>query len=386
MFINRAKAFLMSLLLAGASMVTSLPDAKALPVGSRIPWNGGSWYLHGANLPWLNFAQDFGGGPNGGGASSSASQATLSQAFSQAQAAGMHVIRWWVFESSNPNLHVITNGSNMILRDSNNRPNGINPQVYTDINAALALAQKYDIYFDFCLFRSSCDMPQDWMHNPTSRQALANTLGKLFAYYNIYGGANATNRILSWECFNEPEWDIKTTANPSGIVSQSDCVATAKAIAASVHANCPSGAYASIGPNYYSNCAMWKGIGMDFYAPHWYDNYSSWINPNQMSYSYKQMVSQYKLDAPVVLGEIEDETSDNSGTNRLQTLYNLGYAGGLAWSLLPLQAGDGYTIDLPDATTFANANSGNIGPHVSAPLKMPLKPIYHYLPTTIKGL
>ena len=42
-----------------------LPMAASSAPASRI----GTWYLFGTNMPWFNWAQDFGGGPTGGGVS-----------------------------------------------------------------------------------------------------------------------------------------------------------------------------------------------------------------------------------------------------------------------------------------------------------------------------
>ena len=73
------------------------PSTRALGAGSRITWQGRSWYLHGANVPWLNWAGDFGGGTNNG-VKSAASQTALKAAFQQAKDSGVTNIRWWVFE------------------------------------------------------------------------------------------------------------------------------------------------------------------------------------------------------------------------------------------------------------------------------------------------
>lgn len=75
----------------------SQTTTRALPAGSRIPWQDGEWYLHGANVPWFNWQRDFGGGDNGG-ASSKHSRETFSSTFAGAKANGANVLRWWVFE------------------------------------------------------------------------------------------------------------------------------------------------------------------------------------------------------------------------------------------------------------------------------------------------
>src|SRR5438309_11178143 len=106
-----------------------LPPASAtaaVPVGSRIPWQGKSWYLHGANVPWFNWPCDFGCNAKGG-ASAPDVNAALKAKFQQAQASGMHAIRWWVFEGD----------AWQITRDAAGGPKEINPAVYADFDAAL---------------------------------------------------------------------------------------------------------------------------------------------------------------------------------------------------------------------------------------------------------
>src|ERR1700716_177964 len=122
-------------------MASMLPATASAAPPSRIS----GWFLFGSNMPWLNWANDFGGGPGGGGVSGNSAEAdTKLQA---AQTAGMHVIRWWVFEG----------GSGHIQRDGSGTPTGIDPNVYTDLDAALAEADKYDTSYNLVLFGGTND-------------------------------------------------------------------------------------------------------------------------------------------------------------------------------------------------------------------------------------
>ena len=91
-------------------------------------------------MPWLNWANDFGGGLD---------QAQTDSKMAAAQAAGMHVIRWWVFEG----------GAQHIRRDASGNPTGIDAQMYGDLDAALSLAAKHEMYLDLTLFASPGDVP-----------------------------------------------------------------------------------------------------------------------------------------------------------------------------------------------------------------------------------
>ena len=118
-------------------------SSKGVGAGSRIPWQGANWYLHGVNVPWYNFDCDFGCGTNGGVASA-ASQAGLRPQFAQLQQSGVHMLRWYVF----------MNDGWQVNRDASG-PTSVNPNVYTDISAvhyrpwrywqAMATAFEYEL-------------------------------------------------------------------------------------------------------------------------------------------------------------------------------------------------------------------------------------------------
>jgi hypothetical protein len=315
---------------------TPTPTPGPGPVeGSRIPWQGGEWYFHGANVPWYNWGCDFGCN-NNGGASSSSVQNGLRQGFGQMEDAGMHVARWWVFPG----------GPWQINTNSSGMPTGINQAVYADFDAALALAEEYDLYYVFTLFSGPADLPDSWLTNASHRQALADVLGQLFARY-------ANNpRVMTWQVYNEPEWAIWNNE-----VSESQTVELARLIALSVHAN--SNAYVSVGSAMLDGLGMWTGIGLDYYTAHWYDYMSSggWC---AMCTDYDEVQARFNLDAPLVIGEWYT-TSGSSALSRFEAWYDKGYAGSLAWSLFWDHTYDQLKIDMNAATTFAGQHN-DIGP------------------------
>jgi hypothetical protein len=233
-----------------------------------------------------------------------------------------------------------------ITRDSSGAPTGINPAVFTDIDAALALAAKYDLYYDFVLFNSSTSIPSAWVNDPGQRAKLAQVLGTLFARYK------GNPRIVSWEVFNEPEWDIW-----NGKADQSSVQSTVKAVADSVHAN--SGAKVTVGAAMLDGLGMWVGLGLDYYRAHWYDYMSSgqWC---AMCTDYQGVRSRYNLDKPLVIGEMY-AGSDIGAQARFEQFYDKGYAGAFAWSLFTERTSDGMVIDLNGSKAFAAAHT-DIGP------------------------
>src|SRR5581483_9968916 len=168
----------------------SASHAAVTGFSTRIPYQGGNWFVAGVNVPWWNWACDFGCGPSGGGVSGNSS--TFSAGFQQLKNAHVHMVRWWVFEGDPWQIN----------RDANG-PTTLNTAVYQDFDAALQLANQYDLYYDFVLFSDTTSMPNTWETDATQRQKLVNALTPLFQKY-------ANNpRIFSWELYNEPEWQTR---------------------------------------------------------------------------------------------------------------------------------------------------------------------------------
>src|SRR5579875_1481147 len=139
-FRRRPTALAFVAALAAALLLFALGPrpSQAVTAGSRIPWAGQSWYLQGANLPWYNWQCDFGCASSSGVSNAGVNKA-IAAGLAQAQASGIHVVRWWMFEGT----------PWQITKDSSGAPSGLDPRVYTDIDAALQLAQTYNVYYDF---------------------------------------------------------------------------------------------------------------------------------------------------------------------------------------------------------------------------------------------
>lgn len=314
---------------------TAIAAPAALGPGSRLSWQGRESYLHGANVPWLNWGCDFGCNA-GGGASSTESQTVLTDGFRRATDAGMNSIRWWVFPGD----------PWQITRDATGAPTGLNPAIYADFDAALRLAEAHDLYYVFVLFSGPTGVPSQWLTDASQRTKLAGALAPLFARYR------GNPRVLAWEVFNEPEFDIWT-----GKIAQAPVQATVKAIADAVHAN--STALVTVGSAHLDGLGMWKGQGLDFYQAHWYD-YMSGGGWCARCTDYATVQARFGLDAPLVIGELYTG-ADTDALQRFEDFYAKGYAGAWPWSLFPDRTNDKLPIDLAAARTFSQRHS-DLGP------------------------
>jgi hypothetical protein len=313
-------------------------NAAAAP-GSRVNWQSGSWYVQGANVPWFNWGCDFGCGTSGGASDPTVNNA-VGAAFSQLNANGTHVVRWWVFPGD----------AHQITRNAAGLPTGLDPAVYPDFDAALSLAAQYDIYFDFVLFSGPTSIPTSWETDATQRTALASALSPLFSRYR------GNSRVLTWEIMNEPEFEIW-----NGHIAQSDVQATVRVLVNAVHAN--STAMATVGAAELDGLPMWVGMGLDYYQAHWYD-YMSSGNFCARCTDYPTVQARYGLDQPLVIGEMY-AGPDVDAYQRFVDFYNKGYAGTWAWSLFPSHTNDHLSIDQGALRTFTSQHN-DIGPRVGS--------------------
>lgn len=309
---------------------------------NRITYLGRDWYVHGANVPWYSWGCDFGCNQNGGVMGNTQ---ILSSGFQKLKNSNMHMVRWWVFPGD----------PWQITRDQNGHPNGLNQAIYADFDKALDLANQYDLYYNFVLFSSATHLPSSWITDPSQRTKLAQVLGTLFARYKD------NPRVMSWEIFNEPEFQIWNNE-----IAQTPVVETVNAISDSVHQN--SEALTTVGGAMLDGISMWKNTSLDYYSPHWYDYMESggWC---ARCTDYNEVKSRFGITKPVVIGELYIGT-DTDSLARYNDFYNKGYAGAWPWSLFPERTNDRLAIDFVAAKTFSDSKT-DIGPQITSATTTP---------------
>ncbi len=268
----------------------------------KINWGGNQVFAHGVNLAWINRANDYGGGPSGGGLSSTSGQAALDTWFAAAQNAGMRVVRTFMFPDAT-----------RLTVDGSNNPTGWTANVFTDMDAALAKAAQYHLLLKFELFESPTYLPYassttswPWIDTSAGRAALVSTIKQMVDRY-----ASSTH-IFAWSLGNE--WDNKMTApgaaSTSTLVSYDNMRTLIGQFMTMVHASTPILGQCSQGGigAQFVNLPGGPSAQMDFYEAHFYANVNSATsNPYNITLTgrdYAWAVSTFGYDKPVIIGEI----------------------------------------------------------------------------------
>ncbi|MGE5785176.1 MAG: hypothetical protein ACM3ZE_11325 [Myxococcales bacterium] len=295
----------------------------------------------GINYAWRNFGSDFGGleawslvGPSG---SADAYNADLARM----RANGASVVRWWMF----PDLR-----GDGIEMDGDGNPTGITDTAVADIEKALELAQRNDLYvvftlFSFDAFRRSRTESKVEIPGLTPIVTDADRRAKLIANVvrpvaKAVADSKYSTRMLGWDVINEPEWAIKATGSHDQDFSPNselDAVPLddMKALineSLTVLEEVTPRALRSVG----WAAAKWSWAftdvtKIDFNQPHIY----GWVN-DYWPYTTAPADLGYKNDRPVVMGEFyllpgPFEKKTPTFSEIVQSWYKNGYAGAWAW-------------------------------------------------------
>jgi hypothetical protein len=169
--------------------------------------------------------------------------------------------------------------------------------------------------------------------------------------------------VHTWELVNEPEWQSRNAQTTTA-----GMLATGDALANAIHQN--SRALVTVGNAQIQDMVTWVGHPIDYYSPHYYDNFGTGSND--------PFVTSASAASPdgkaVVIGEFPASSGlTPDAQSRWQALYANGYAGGWNWSLSPEHTGDKIATDFNAAAAFASGKS-DLGPRLSgsAPTSTPV--------------
>ena len=290
------------------------------PSSAQPDPDAGAPYV-GVNLPWLVYGCDFGRNrwfPEGGVGRPDA-QARLRPLFGRLAGAHLCPVRWFLFCDGRAGLVV----------DGDERPTGLDPCCFRDVDAALALADEHGLRLLFVLFDFPWFRPRRWVNGVglfgrrrmvargDQRAALLDrVVVPLLARYG------REPLIRAWDIVNEPEWATwgYGAFAPWRGVGPATMRAWMRELAAAVHSETVQPV--TVGLASARGLPLVGGCGLDFFQVHWYDRRER----------RSPLARAPILDRPVLLGEFPTSSFRRSPAEVLAAARAAGYSGALAWS------------------------------------------------------
>lgn len=277
----------------------------------------------GVNLPWHVYGCDFGANAwhPAGGVGRREAGAALGEVFARFSAAGIDLVRWFVF----------CDGRAGIRFDAGGVPVDLDPFVFRDVDAALALAASHRVSLLFALFDFTWFRPARLVNGVQlfgrrrvvardghRRALIERVVAPLLTRYGREGA------IRGWDLVNEPEW--ATVGYGGGVpwraVRARTMAEWLREMTALAHAE--ANQMVTVGLATARGLPLVAGCGLDFYQVHWYDRHerrSPLLNPPLA-----------RLDRPLLLGEFPTAGSRLSPAALVAAAREAGYSGALAWS------------------------------------------------------
>lgn len=305
-------------------LVLGLAPVERPQRADRLPALGQPFFWAGVNYPWKSY-QDFGTGAWGhSGVSDRATYDEVDTDFTNMAAQGIKVAKWRVFND----------GRYGPTFDEQGFATGLAPEFYADLDAALEIASKHNIYLIFTLFNS-----QIWTTSCT-RQGVRFGWGPAMMSDAAHRAALLHNgiepflrriaksdRVLGFEVIAEPEWGVADLHSEQDFRQKVPLVeirSFVREVVRSIHANTK--ALATVESNRPRYMQYWRDLGLDYYSFSWYD-WMADFDPLDVP------ASGYGLDRPVVLGEFPVATSQYYTIGQaMDIVHRQGYAGVFAWS------------------------------------------------------
>jgi hypothetical protein len=175
------------------------------------------------------------------------------------------------------------------------------------------------------------------------------------------------SRVLGYDIVNEPE--AQMAGYWGGVNLDPAAVQTFVRRCTDYIHQYGGGAYATVGsamPNY---VGAWRNLGLDFYQVHYYPWMDTWV-PGQAAGSGLPTYASLNLDRPCIVGEYPTadasyswgDTNVFSARWYVDSVYKLGYAGGLAWSTNVGDSATNWGSFQPVFTQWGQSYSSVVGP------------------------
>jgi len=281
----------------------------------------------GANLPWLDYGQDFGASawrPQGGVAQADMGQ-RMRDALAKLAEAGAEVARWWLLGDGRAGLRL----------DAEGNPAGLDDYVFPDLDAALdalrtAGLRAVFVLTDFLWFAPAQHVNgvqtggrRDLVRRRALRQQLVEAV-----FAPIAQRYRSEPTIAGWDLLNEPEWATlgMGATDPQRAVSRRTMRAYLAELVAAFRGDGVAQPL-SVGLASVRGLPLVAGLGLDSYQVHWYEH-------NDPLAALTQPVASRNLDRPLQLGEFPTRGASLTPARILELAEAAGYSNALAWSLL----------------------------------------------------
>ena len=230
-------------------------------------------FVLGANFPWVRYGGDFGANawsPRGGLATRPADQHRVHDVLLRLRQAGVTHLRWFFLCDARAGIRFRADGA----------PLEVHAETFRDVDVALDLVRRADlsvmpVLFDFHLCRprrvvngvQTGGRSRLISHADLRARLLDNIVAPLLANYGH------APEIEAWDLFNEPEWATfgVGTWNPVSSVSKAAMRAFLHEAAARAHD--VTRQRVTVGTASALTLSLVRGLGLDFYQPHWYDRF-----------------------------------------------------------------------------------------------------------------
>jgi len=283
-------------------------------------------FVVGANLPWIDYGQDFGTcawQPRGGLARPERRE-RLRRALREIADSGASLVRWWL----------LGDGRAGLSEDGEGRITGLDDRLLADVDTGVLALGEAGLRAQFVLVDFLWLAPRrivdgvrlggrrDHVRDPARRARL---LERVFApIAERYGHEPA---VASWDLMNEPEWATLGvgTLDPRRAVSRREMRAFLADTAAvfRTRARQP----LSVGLASARWLPLVDGLDLDQPQVHWYEGLDSLT-------TLARPVEAFGLGRPLLLGEFPTRGASVPPRAILEMARAAGYAGALAWSAL----------------------------------------------------
>jgi hypothetical protein len=283
-------------------------------------------FVVGANLPWLDYGQDFGANawrPEGGLARPERRERLRRALFGLAES-GARLVRWWL----------LADGRAGLREDGDGRLLGLDTRLLADVEAAVVALREAGlealfVVADYMWLAAPRRVGgvrlggrRDLVRDPEARARLLD--GVVGPIAERFGREPA---IAGWDLMNEPEWATLGTGtlDPRRSVSRRQMRAFLEALASLLRERATQPLTVGLASRRW--LSLVDGLDLDILQVHWYES----LDPVA---TLARPVPADCPGRPLLLGEFPTRGASLGPAAVLEMARSAGYCGALAWSAL----------------------------------------------------